>query len=223
VLHTQNLPSHPAPRHYIDSSLKLDEIKVSVVYFVPKNKISFFNEELFNSARRSLEKLRAFHLIQFDSRSQLSFEIFPETVAGQSDSLDYDSEFTQHGNPHAISRVTEELESRFEFVRNIRNNSGLSSAGGRQVYQVLLIIYEGVGASGSENVALISRKFLTELQFTENGASVLAHEFYHTLGIPDAYDLDSGYAQSEDLMGRGRDRSLDRTYLDAVILRRMGI
>jgi len=92
----------------------------------------------------------------------------------------------------------------------------------KHAYPVLYILYEGVGASGTDGVALLSRQFLSDPQYADQNNSFFAHEFYHTVGIPDAYGENS-HAYSSDLMGLGRFLPLAHTYLDRATLKELGL
>ena len=103
------------------------------------------------------------------------------------------------------------------------SKSGERLVGNEGVYCVIVIIYEGIGASGSENVALLSRIFLTDSQYSATAATLLAHEFYHTLGLPDAYDIITAVPFSQDIMGLGRFKPIEKTYLDKDNLIQLGL
>lgn len=204
-------PTAPQPHYYKDPQKSVSEIKITALYFVPKNKtasaISNWREKL----EENLKKLQKFHSLQFQGRSNVSYEIYSEPIVGFEENLFYDTDVTAHGNPEALRHITEELEKRHIF------NPGASGA-----YPVLAIMYEGVGASGGGNTALVSRVFLADPRYELSGASILAHEFYHTLGVPDAYDLITTAPLSDDLMGLARSGAIERAYLDKAVLKEMG-
>lgn len=61
------------------------------------------------------------------------------------------------------------------------------------------------------------------------GKTILTHEFYHTIGLPDGYDYNildelnrTNLSLTPDIMGLGRFQSLDKTYLDHDMLINMG-
>jgi len=64
---------------------------------------------------------------------------------------------------------------------------------------------------------------LSEPQYKNISASIIAHEFYHTLGFPDKYNTVTGSAFSEDIMGLGRLRPIEETFIDSDILKRAGL
>lgn len=192
----------PKPHHYQNPQKSLEEIKITAFYFVPKNKMSSAISGWREILDQNIKKLQAFHRLQFRGASILNYDIHPEIVVGFLDNISYDTVSTGHGNPEGLRRVAAELEARNLFLQT---DNG---------YNVAIIMYEGVGASGSENVAFVSRTFLNDPRYKDYGASILAHEFYHTLGFPDAYDPITATPLSQDIMGLGRERPIEKTYLD---------
>lgn len=70
---------------------------------------------------------------------------------------------------------------------------------------------------------LLSRLFLTDQQYADFGATLFAHEFYHTLGIPDAYEnFPKDKPVSQDIMGLGRERPINKTYISRSTLKDLG-
>lgn len=198
TLHLANNPSQ-----------SIEDIEVIALYFIPKDKTPILQWQ--GLLRTNLEKLREFHLLQFQGRSRISSTLYLEPVYGLEETLFYNTDVTEHGNPHALKKIIEELEARKLIAQS------------SEPYQVVLIMYEGVGASGSDNVALISRTFLSEELYKHISSSLLAHEFYHTLGVPDAYEIPSGISFSSDLMGLGRFIPLSQSYLDHHTLVSLGL
>lgn len=210
-IYKEPVPHLQQPYYYRDKQTSISEIKITALYFVPKNKTGAAISDWKEKLEKNLKKLQKFHSLQFQGRSNVSYEIYPEPVAGFEENIFYDTDVTQHGNPEALRRITEELERRKIF-----------SPEERGAYPVLAIMYEGVGASGGGNTALVSRVFLADPRYELSGAAVLAHEFYHTLGVPDAYDLVTAAPLSDDLMGLERRGVLERAYLDKAVLKEMG-
>lgn len=211
----------PSLHRYGDAKQSIKEIHVQVFYFLPQNKRDAFVADWRSLLDAHFQKLQEFHNYQFQGRSRISYAIYPEPVVGRSENNVYDTDITQHGNPEALRRVVSELEER-GLVRQEPS-----------MYQVLFIMYEGVGAAGSENVAFLSRAFLTETPYQDFSTTFLAHEFYHTLGLPDRYTTSvKVYADgqetllevlaSEDMMGRIR-VPLEYTYIDRSTLREIGL
>lgn len=212
---------------YNDSSRSLEEISVLVFYFVPRNKFDSTLENWHELLEKNLQKLQAFHALQLQGSSQLDYTIYPKPIIGLQDNLYYDTDVTQRGNPEALRQVTRELETRVldgsgDLFRSDFLPEGY--APDRQhPYQVLLVMYEGVGASGGDNGALVSSTFLSDERFSTFGSTYLTHEFYHTLGVPDGYDLETAIATESDIMGLGRLGFLDKTYLDRETLKLLGL
>ena len=244
-------PKLTTPHLYNNPDVSIENIHISAIYFVPKNKNPADNWK--NTMEAGLIKLREFHELQFQRRSKISYEIFPEPVIGEKDSLFYDTTSTDRGNPQALINASNEIERRvFANAGDLFNvNFGRDID---DVYPVLFIMYEGVGASGGiineseeETAAGIAERlnlsesvifvvdvkssdgfFLVNREIVDgthgpNGQSVLAHEFYHTLGLPDEYSLENGVAESPDIMGLGRFKPVENTYLSRELLAGLGL
>jgi hypothetical protein len=79
-----------------------------------------------------------------------------------------------------------------------------------------------VNIESADGFFLVNREFVDGL-YGPHGASIVAHEFYHTLGVPDAYLAHDETPTSADLMGLGRFRPLETTYLGREVLEGMGL
>jgi hypothetical protein len=209
------------PTLYNNPNQFIDEISVTAVYFVPANKVDFQINNWQELLSQYLDVLQQFHTVQFSGQSNLTYRIHPKPIIGKESNRAYDTDVTQHGNPEALRRIAQELEER---------NIGQSSS---SAYHVIIILYEGVGAGGSDNVVLLSRFFLTGQEFRSYGATFLAHEFYHTLGVPDNYVVSQKVypdgssvpveiVTSGDIMGRIR-VPIEYTYLEQNTLQAMGL
>lgn len=198
--------SQKTPHFFGDSARSLANIYLKVFYFVPKNRKERVAQNWKEALEENLNKLISFHNLQFGGASRMKYEIYPEIIFGEEDGAAYDTDVTQHGNPEALKRITEEIKNR--------------GFGGNAV---TLIMYEGVGASGADGAVLVSRVFLADPRYKNIGATILAHEFYHALGLPDEYDSDTAVAFSDDIMGLGRERPIEKTYIKKELLNQMGI
>lgn len=200
-----------SPHFYGKPDAPLQKIFIKAFYFVPKNKTESAIPDWREILEENLKKLQAFHSLQFQNKSQITYEIYPEIVVGFLNNISYDTFSTQHGNPEGLRRVASELTGRGLFPKEETGQ-----------YNVALIMYEGVGASGSDNVAFVSRVFLSDQRYKFQSASILAHEFYHTLGMLDAYDIVTGMPFSQDIMGVGRSGPIEKTFIDSEVLKQMG-
>lgn len=242
------------PHLFGDSQRTADRIKVAAVYFVPKDKEGEIDMRWRELLDENFKKLQAFHSLQFQGRSAVSFSMYSEPVIGREEHIVYDTADTNRGNPKALLHISEELEERlFSSAGDLYKSDFWRAAEGE--YPALFILYEGVGAiggviaeSGHESVAalarelglpesvvfkvsvkavdgffLLSRTFLADPEYRAFGASLFAHEFYHTLGIPDAYDQNTGKPESADIMGLGRYRPIEKTYVRREVVRALGL
>lgn len=103
-------------------------------------------------------------------------------------------------------------ESERESVADIARELGLPES----------VVFR-VNVKSVDGFFLLSRTFLADLEYRLVGASLLSHEFYHTLGASDGYEQNTGKQTSSDLMGLGRYRPIERAYLQRETLRALGI
>lgn len=195
--------------HYFgDKNKNIGIINLKVFYFVPTDRIKNIESWDFKKVlSQNFEEIKSFHALQFEGLSDINYEIHPEPVLGINDSGFYDGPDTSFGNPHALETILEELKNKFP-----QNDS------------TFIIVYEGVGAGGSEKLAtsIIARGYFTQESEKELASSILYHEFAHTLGLPDEYDHEKNIPFSNDIMGAGRNKPLEITYLSQEIKEKMG-
>lgn len=247
------LASASAPHFFEDPSKSVERIAVFGIYFVPPNKRSALDPLWKSHLERSLEKLKNFHAIQFRGKSHIRYEFYPDPVIGREENLFYDTEHTQGGNPRALISIAEELEKRVfrsdgdlyrsDFGKRVGGEypmlaifyEGVGASGGTiheselnfpsEIAEALDIPKSTVfvlDVKSVEGLLLLNFEYASGTQ-GPNGDSIFAHEFYHTLGVPDGYSHESGVAETSDLMGLGRLRPLANTYLDKETLAAMGL
>lgn len=195
--------------HYYNNNNKsLGDINIKVFYFVPSDRIKDSENWNFKEVLlKNLEEIKSFHQLQFEGLSNLNYEIFPEPIIGLKETFFYDGQDTRFGNPHALEIILNELKNKFS-----------------QDHSIFIIVYEGVGAGGSEvlTAGIIARGYFTQESQKELASAVLYHEFAHTLGLPDAYDHEKNIPYSNDIMGAGRNKPLKITYLSDEVKEKMG-
>lgn len=213
-----SLPEGERPAHaFHDPGSPLEEVFVRVVYFVPRDKVADSPEGSWKEALvSSLEELSRFHELQFSGKSRLVIDAPVLLVTGEQGSVFYDTNDTNRGNPHALVEISAELQRKGILGVNDAEGADQSKK------QITYIIYEGVGAAGMRDSALLSRKFLSDPSYEKYRSALLAHEFYHTIGAPDAY-TEEDISFSEDLMGMGRERPLSENYLEKPLLASFGL
>lgn len=255
-VHTEESFVVAKPHRYKDADRSIEKIRIFAVYFVPKNKTESIREAWGKPIESALSDLQKFHELQFAGLSKIYYTIYPAPVIGLKESIEYDTETTQGGNPAALLSIAEELDERvFKQTGDLFNEEFAKND--KSAYPVLAIIYEGVGAVGgvvyeSEaetsgeiaqetglaealihivDVKSVDGFFLTNIFFLEDPEgqtrknSVFAHEFYHTLGVPDGYETPGSYdiPTSQDIMGLGRFRTIEKTYFEKNTLKQLGL
>lgn len=103
-------------------------------------------------------------------------------------------------------------ESELESTGDIARKLGLSES----------VIYK-VDVESADGFFILSRSYLTDPEYRLNGATHFYHEFAHTFGLPDGYDLKTGVSSTFDIMGEGRKKPIDIMYLDRKFTRAMGL
>lgn len=194
--------------YYNDESKSLGDINIKIFYFIPNDRVKDISNWDFREVlSKNLEEIKLFHKLQFEGLSNLNYEIYPEPIIGLKETFFYDGLDTRFGNPHALETALEELKNKFS-----QDNS------------IFIIVYEGVGASGSEELAagIMASGYFTKESQKDLASSILYHEFSHTLGLPDAYDHEKNIPSSNDIMGAGRNKSLKITYLSQDVKEKLG-
>lgn len=194
--------------YYDDENKNLGVINLKVFYFIPTDKVKNIDSWDFEEVlSQNLKEIKSFHALQFEGLSDINYELSPEPILGLYDSNFYDGPDTSFGNPHALETILKELKNKFS-----------------QDDFTFIIIYEGVGAGGSRELAtsIIARGYFTQESEKELASSILYHEFAHTLGLPDEYDHEKNIPFSNDIMGAGRNKPLKITYLSQEIKEKMG-
>lgn len=212
----------PRPHAYGSSSESLADIHITALYFVPHDMVPISREEWMIPLEQELRRLQEFHTVQFRGSSRVTYALQAVPIMGEKPRSAYDIDAGGHTDPEILRPVMDEA------ARGVGRSLDAGSP-----YEVLLVLYEGVGAGGAKHVALLSRSFFERSDTQLNVGTFLAHEFYHTLGIPDAYrtipkvfsdgtTADVELLESRDVMGRVR-LPLEESYIEPVTLTAMGL
>lgn len=246
-------PELNQPYIYNNPEQSIKDIRIAAFYFVPRNKAKLQIENWKQILEAGLQELREFHSLQFQGLSAVSYEIYADPIIGLEDNLSYDTEVTQRGNPRALINIAEELEARVfrlegdlfspDFAKHSESAypvlfimyEGVGASGGviyeselesvsdiaREVGLPESVIFK-VNVESTDGFFLVNREFLAGTHGPA-GTSVFAHEFYHTIGVSDGYDEETAVAQTPDIMGLGRTKPLDKTYLSNETLSHLGL
>lgn len=221
----------PVPHFYENEKLSIKKIKINVIYFVPKDiKI---NEEINwkNITENHLKNLIDFHSIQFKNTSKISYEFVQKIITGDKTLKEYESLFEYDDN-EALTPVKEEITKRLLSPDgDLYAESKIVSD--KNAHNVYLIVFEGKGAAGNNDFFLVSRSYLTDNVYKDTGSTFLAHEFYHTLGIPDKYKTSTyvykdgqqttvSLVTDKDIMGQVN-IPISSTYINNETLKKMGL
>jgi hypothetical protein len=219
---------HP---HLYGNKESIEKIKITIFYFVPKDAINSENTDWKNITDTHIQELINFHTITFGNTSKISYEFFPDIIVGEKTTKEYESLFAEEDND-ALIPVQEEITKRiFTPGESFYKKEELSKKNG--VRNVYLVVFEGKGAAGNGDFALVSRSYLTDKGYKDTGSTFLAHEFYHTLGLPDNYQTSQivykngqsipvSLVTKKDIMGQVT-IPLSYSYIDIESLKKMGL
>lgn len=219
------------PHFYNNDQVSIEKIKITVFYFIPKDALTKKQDNWKEITEKHLRNLIDFHTVIFENTSKITYEFFPEIITGEKTTKEYESLFENNEND-ALIPVQEEITKRVLTPDgNLYNLKDKPK--GNTTRNVYLVIFEGNGAAGNGNFALVSRAYLTDKAYEEIGSTFLAHEFYHTLGLPDNYiilprvysDTEQtkvSYPTYKDIMGIVT-IPLPYTYIDEDSLKKMGL
>lgn len=230
VTKIQTVPSFSPvyPHLYDATSTSIGKIKLTVFYFIPKDTLSKKQDSWKEITEPHLKKLIEFHNLQLRGRSEITYEFSPTVIIGNKNSKEYESLF-EHDDHQSLVPVEEEIRSRvFEPTGDLY----IVKTEDASVYQVYLVIFEGNGAAGNDRFSLISRSYLTDPMYKEDSSTFLAHEFYHTLGLPDNYktaayvykdnqQTNVSILTKKDIMGQVN-IPLQYSYIDGETLKHLG-
>lgn len=222
---SHGISTEPNSAHfYQNQAISLKKIHLFLVYVVPKDRSGRSNLVWPGDISSVADKFQAFHTLQFRGSSALLYEIYPKPFILSHESIFYDTTNTADGNPAALNSVSTEIHQR------ILSTSGDSySADAAQFmsasdsFPVVGLIYEGVGASGTKSALILSSSYFNNSVYESFRESLMYHEFGHALGLPDRYDPSNGAPSDNDIMGGGRYRPIEFSYLDSNLLAGLGI
>jgi hypothetical protein len=252
VLKTPSAETAGAVHVYKNSDKSIADIKIFAFYAVPKNKVGQLEPHWKDQFQAVLDDAVKFHDLQFRGRSQLTYVIFPEPIVLENDDIFYDTTTTDGGNPHGLINISEEINRRIlekggDLYREQFAKTGSSEyrvmgilyegvgASGGLIYDSSLqsaeeiagqlgvpesIVYV-VNITNVEAFFLVNRDYLIQNQLKSYGSSIFYHEFAHAFGLPDAFDEENAPYVS-DVMGTGRYKPIENTYIDKSFLTAMG-
>lgn len=210
------LKSESELHYYEVEDFKIRKVNLKIFYFVPKNRKADSGWE--KIIKSSVNEIKAFHLKEFKGAGILRTEIYPLVILGLKNAEFYDGDDTSGGNPNALENILKEINERVfknkgdlyleDFVK--KNNYEMT---------VKVFIYEGVGATGGHFTVLLAKDYLKTKNF---GSTVFYHELMHTFGVPDFYDYQTNLDFSDDIMGSGREKPINETYIRKDIKEKLG-
>ena len=226
-----------SPHVYNDSNSSIKNIHLTVFYFVPKDKSPISKDTWKEITDEHLKKLQNFHTVQFSGKSKITYTFCPVVLQGNKNTKDYELS-SEDDDPDSLILIKKEIEERVfakqgDLYLNYMAMKQSEPAFPLPVKETYLIVFEGSGGAGKDDFSIISRAYLSDKAYEKYSTTFLAHEFYHTLGIPDNYKK-STYVYNDgqqktislivkkDIMGRV-DTPITNTYIDRETLKKMGL
>lgn len=144
---TNNAKVGGAAHFYKDTQIDTSKIAVKIFYVVPQNRKDEMVFDWNRPIKSAFEKISRFHAIQFRGLSSLRYDIFPKPIVLDHDESFYNTTSTAEGNPSGLVSIAEEIDRRvFRSGGDLYDTEFVRLENGE--YQVMGLIYEGVGASG---------------------------------------------------------------------------
>ena len=240
------------PHLYNNPDIKIENIQIFAFYFVPKNKTVKENwRNTMESGLNRLQEFHKLQFLQRSKISYNIFpepvigerEILfydtettnrgnPQALINSSNEIER-RVFRSDGNlfyvdfPRSTDKSYPVLFIMYEGVGasgGIINESGenLTSAEIAKKLNLPESIIYIVDVKSTDGFFLVNREIL-EGKHGQNGQSILAHEFYHTLGLSDEYSLEDASARSADIMGLGRFKPIENTYISKKLMASLGL
>lgn len=222
------------PHMYDNAAISVENIHITVLYFVPKDSESVVVSSWKEDTTKHIKNLLEFHALQFQNTSKITYEFLPTYTLAEKNKIAYEGSLEVAEDYDALIPIKEEISKRllskdgdlYAYNNTTKNNKD----GVRNVY---LVVFEGRGAAGNGDFALVSRSYLTNKEYSAIGSTFLSHEFYHTLGVPDNYKSSiveredksqsrTSLITKKDIMGQVN-IPLSSTYIDMETLRNMGM
>lgn len=223
------IPKKPSLHLANDNTKSIYDVNIKVVYFTPVDLEPLTNWEWKDGINKTMEDVARFYNLQLGNR--IRYNIYPNVVVGKETHAFYDGEKTDNGNPNALISVREEVLKRL-FNKNGDLFDGEFLKLNKNTYEILLIIYEGTGASAmiyqnndtsgtdvfrietdGPPAIILSSAYLNSQYYIQFGSTILAHEIGHSFALSDSIDDVTNSYKDNDLMGAGRRRTIGQTYI----------
>jgi hypothetical protein len=220
------------PHVYEKKDSSIENIHITLMYFIPKDALNKKDTSWQAVTEKHIKSLINFHTVQFEGASKITYDFFPEIITGEKTTSEYESVLGYDDND-SLAPIKDEVSRRMFTVNGDLHSFHKPKAKDVSRRDVYLLIFEGKGAAGNDDFALVSRAYLTDAMYKDFGSTFLAHEFYHTLGLPDNYQISTYvYKDNEqvsvslltkkDIMGQVN-IPLPYTYIDVESLKKMGL
>lgn len=215
--------------HYYNNPGKpIDNIFVTIVYFVPKGVQPDSNWQ--EGLKRNILAIKSFYERELSNKVVINFKVHPEYILG---SKDYNL---------AIPNTSPDYEQGCNSVLNsamseIRPKVKVSSSGDLNLWAV---VFESLNCSIAPDNNLLVPGYVIDQAFEPSTSQMpsingvlMGHEFGHLLGIPDSFNTPEDYIHNNvkepfcDILshcqGDGKARSLDQSFLSDKNKKALGI
>lgn len=219
------------PHMFNNKNDSIQNINLTVFYFIPKDAVVRKDIDWKGNIETHIQELINFHNVQFHNTSKISYTFYPEIIIGNKTTKEYEG-FFEGGENDALLPIKDEIVSRAVDTKGQSYYESMTKGKAKDTRNSYMVIFEGKGAAGNDDFALVSHAYLVNNQYKESGSTFLAHEFYHTLGLLDNYESSVyvfkdgqqrpiSLVTNKDIMGQVN-VPLSYTYIDMATLKKMG-
>lgn len=215
--------------HYYNNPGKpIDNIFVTIVYFVPKGVQPDSNWQ--EGLKRNILAVKSFYERELSNKAVINYKIHPEYILGSKDynlAIPNTSPDYEQGCSSALNSAMLEIKPKVKVSRSGDLN-------------LWAVVFESLNCSFAPDDNLLVPGYVIDHAFEPNtpqmpsgNGLLMGHEFGHLLGIPDSFNTPEDYIHNNvkepfcDILshcqGDGKFRSLDQSFLSDKNKKALGV